>query len=120
MIDSSGPQLAHKGRTECRTPLQSRLRRGNVGGFSCFRSGAQLWKKHHGNVNLSFYDQVGGAYYLGKTAALVEFDYCVFNLDCVTQPLKRPLRTPKKSSYVPDHVRHTLSGKTLALREEAM
>ena len=81
------------------------------------RVAKELWQKHHGNIDLRPYDQVGGVYYLAKTAALVDFDYSFFNLERIKT--ERQLDTfgyQQGNSYVPDHVRHTLSGKTLVLR----
>ena len=78
----------------------------------------ELWKKHHGNVDLRPYDRELGAYYIAKTANRDDFDYCDFNLERVKPKRSIDLFEAQRiDPYVPDHVRHMTFGQTLALRD---
>jgi hypothetical protein len=85
---------------------------------AALRNARFLWERHYGQAKIARYDpERSGARYLAKLAGDSRFEYFDQNLDRLTY------RGPtdffehfQKDPYVPDHVRHKMSGQTLSLR----
>jgi hypothetical protein len=77
-----------------------------------------FWEKHYGNAKIELYDDAGsGAHYLAKLAGQSDFDYAESNLKRLSYNGPADLFEHfQRDPYVPDHVRHRTSGKTLLLR----
>jgi hypothetical protein len=81
----------------------------------------RLWEKHYGNAKIEPYDaKRSGAHYLAKTAGSADFDFVARNLHRLSYNGPADIfKHFQKDPYVPDHVRHLASGKTLSLRTES-
>jgi hypothetical protein len=77
-----------------------------------------FWGKHYGNAKIDPYDaRCSGAHYLAKLAGDSRFEFFFENLDRL--PYRGPVdlfEHARTDPYVPDHVRHLTTAKTLSLR----
>ncbi len=78
----------------------------------------RLWQELNGDAHVVPYDhQFHGGRYLAKTACQVDFDYVFGNLAYLPMPVNLDLfEQQMRDTYVPEHVRHRLTGETLTLR----
>jgi hypothetical protein len=77
-----------------------------------------IWEGHHGNSKIVRYkDRLPGTFYLAKTAYGADFDYCFDHLDRLTYIGPTDLFAYAQTDpYVPEHVKHLSSGRTLVMR----